>query len=88
MTATPHRLGRVYAGAAGHFDDRRNTSRVITVPPNALPDALRALARFRDTDPALYAWIAAGAPRLTDADHIARFGSSYKSGRGRRSGVT
>jgi len=88
VTATPHRLGNVYAGAAGRFDERRNTSRVIPVPPNALPDALRALERFRDTHPDLYAWIADGAPRLTDADHVARFGSSYKSGRGRRAEVT
>jgi hypothetical protein len=71
------RVKRGYAlGAA--FNERRNTSRVWPVPPDALPSALRVLAHFRETQPALYAWIAEGAPRLTETEHVARFGEPYR----------
>lgn len=65
------------------WDDHRNTSRVFDVPPEAVDEAAAALARFRRDDPALVAWIEAGAPRLTDAEHRARFGAPYA---GHRSG--
>lgn len=66
------------------FDERRNTSRVFTVPPDALPDARRALAQLRRDEPALVAWIAAGAPRLTEQEHVERFGEPYQAGTSRR----
>jgi len=46
---------RVYAGSAGAFDERRNTSRVFAVPPDALPNALRILEAGRGQP--WYAWI-------------------------------
>lgn len=61
------------------FDERRNTSRVWGIPPTALPEALDALRRLRVEDPALVAWIAAGAPRLSHAEHVERFGRPYGS---------
>lgn len=67
------------------WDDRRNTSRVQKVPPHALPEALDALARFRRAHPAHAAWIAEGAPTLTDDEHVRRFGEPYKTTRARRS---
>ena len=70
-----------YAGAAGYFDERRNSSRVFPVLPDALPNALRALAAFRRDAPAHAAWIEEGHPTLTDADHLARFGEPYVSRR-------
>ena len=66
------------------WDDRRNTSSVRKVPPNALPEALEALAYFRRTQPALAAWIAEGAPTLTDDEHVRRFGEPYTASRRRR----
>jgi len=70
------------------WDERRNTSRVTPPPPDALPNAVRALERFRVDEPALYGWVAAGAARLTHAEHRTRFGvdytpSSSRRGRGR-----
>lgn len=65
------------------FDERRNTSRVFPVPPNALPDARRALAQLRRDDPALVQWIRDGYPTLSEAEHVARFGGAY-SGSKRR----
>ena len=62
----------------GGFDERRNTSRVWPVPPNALPDALRSLTALRRTDPALVQWIEDGHPNLTEADHLERFGEPYR----------
>lgn len=59
------------------FNDRRNTSRVFPVPPDALPAALDELRRFREREPELVEWIEAGAPRLTHAEHRARFGVDY-----------
>ena len=66
------------------FDERRNTSRVFRVPPNALPEALTALERFRRASPAHAAWIAEGAPALTDDEHVRRFGEPYRATRARR----
>jgi hypothetical protein len=60
------------------FDERRNTSRVWPVPPDALPAALKAL---RTLDPALRRWIEDGHPRLTDDEHLARFGEAYRAAR-------
>jgi len=65
------------------FDERRNSSRVFPVPPDALPNALRALAALRREQPALVAWLEDGHPSLTDAEHVARFGESYKGVRAR-----
>jgi hypothetical protein len=67
-------------GANTRWDERRNSSAVLPVPPDALPNALRALAAFRRDQPALYAWVAAGAPRLSEAEHLARFGEPYRKG--------
>lgn len=66
-----------------HFDERRNTSRTFAVPPNALPDALRALAGLRARDPELVRWIEDGHPNLTDAEHVERFGEPYNGKRAR-----
>lgn len=66
------------------WDARRNTSMVHAVPPNALPDALAALAALRRTDPTLVAWIEAGHPNLTEHEHVARFGESYTATRSRK----
>jgi hypothetical protein len=59
------------------WDNRRNTSQVQPVPPNAYPDAMRALAAFRRSSPAHVTWIEEGYPTLTDAEHVARFGVQY-----------
>lgn len=61
------------------FDEHRNTSRVFPVPPEALPNARRALAAFHRDDPALASWVSEGAPRLTEAEHLYRFGEPYVS---------
>lgn len=68
MTARP--IPRQSTG----WDERRNTSRVFPVHPDALPQALAALRRI---DPALRAWVEAGAPRLTEAEHLERFGAPF-----------
>lgn len=70
-------------GQSYQWDERRNTSRVFPVPPDAFPNALRALAQFRRTDPARAQWIEDGAPTLTDAEHVERFGEPYKGHRAR-----
>lgn len=76
--------GRLHVvGSARRFDERRNTSRTFPVPPEALPNARRALAAFKRDNPELYAWIADGAPRLTEAEHVARFGVPYDGKRRR-----
>lgn len=67
------------------WDERRNTSRTGTVPPHAVAEALDALRWFRHAHPEHAAWIADGAPTLTDEDHVRRFGESYQSTRRRRS---
>lgn len=67
------------------YDESRNSSRVVPVPPDALPTALRALATLpRD----LRRWIEDGAPRLTHDEHRRRFHEPYKGvrARGRKGG--
>lgn len=73
--------------AAARFDERRNSSRVFPVPPDALPNALRALAGLRGEYPELVAWIEEGAPNLTAAEHYARFGEDYDRPRKRTKGT-
>lgn len=65
------------------WDESRNTSRLRPPSPTALPDALRALAKLRETHPALVAWIEAGHPPLSEAEHVRRFGVAYKATRKR-----
>lgn len=60
------------------WDVRRNSSQVFQVPPDALPKALAALEAFRRNDPKLAAWVAEGAPRLSEAQHQERFGEPYR----------
>lgn len=62
---------------ASWWDHSRNSSAVYGPLPNALPDALRALKYFRESQPELAAWIEEGAPRLSAAEHYARFGEDY-----------
>jgi hypothetical protein len=71
-------VGVVAVNAA--WDERRNTSRTFQPAPDALPNALRALAALRANDPALVAWIEAGHPTPTEAEHVAWFGRPYKKG--------
>ena len=61
------------------FDESRNTSRVRPPAPDALPNALRALAQLRRSDPALVQWLEDGHPTLTDAEHVERFGAPYSA---------
>jgi hypothetical protein len=67
-------------GGAG-WDEHRNSSRVFSVPPDALPAALKAL---RTIDPDLRRWIEDGHPRLTDDEHRARFGEPWQAAQPRR----
>lgn len=60
------------------FDEHRNTSRVFPVPPDALPAFLAAAARWRAENPAMATWLADGHPHLTETDHLARFGESWR----------
>lgn len=39
---------------------------------------LAELDAFRLAEPELYAWIASGAPRVTEADHLELFGKPYE----------
>lgn len=59
------------------WDERRNTSRVTKVTHEDVRQARAALERFRRDDPELVSWIEAGHPRLTDAEHVRRFGEPY-----------
>lgn len=59
------------------WDERRNSSRVFPVSPDALDNARRALAAFHRNDPALYEWVTEGAPNLTHEQHVERFGEPY-----------
>ncbi len=63
------------------WDERRNTSQVRPVPPDALANALKALAKFRREQPAHAAWIIGGYPTLTHAEHVRRFGHPYARAR-------
>lgn len=56
------------------WDEHRNTSRVFPVAKGAHRDALAAL---RTIPAALREWLTDGAPRLTEAEHLARFGEPY-----------
>jgi len=63
------------------WDEHRNSSRVFPVPPDALPNALRALTSL---DPALRRWIEDGHPNLTDDEHFRRFGEPFKATRSKK----
>ena len=63
-----------------NFDPRRNSSARRPPAPDALGNALHALERFRASDPALVRWIEDGHPRLTEDEHVQRFGRPYKRG--------
>jgi hypothetical protein len=69
--------GVIAFSAASRWNERRNSSQVFKPAPNAVPDALRALAAFRRDDPALAAWIEEGAPNLPESEHVERFGAPY-----------
>ena len=60
------------------FDDHRNSSRVFPVEPGALEAARAASARFCAEQPAHVLWLVDGHPTLTEADHVARFGETYR----------
>lgn len=62
------------------FDERRNTSRVFAPAPDALPKALGALRAYRHEYPKHAEWVLAGAPTLTEAEHLEQFGMVYKRG--------
>jgi hypothetical protein len=51
-----------------------------TPPPEspAVRALLAELDAFRLAEPELYAWIASGAPRVTEADHLELFGKPYE----------
>jgi hypothetical protein len=66
------------------WDERRNSSRVFPVPPGAVEDCDRALARWQAEEPAHARWILDGCPTLTDAEHVARFGVPYTATKRRR----
>jgi hypothetical protein len=68
-----------------HWDDRRNTSQVRRPAPDALGRALGACDALRQAEPDLVAWIEAGAPTLSEAEHLERFGVAHpgRSTRGR-----
>jgi hypothetical protein len=61
------------------------TSKVFPVPPDALGNALGALARWKAQYPREYGWVAEGAPNVTPEEHYRRFGEAYMSPRSRRS---
>jgi hypothetical protein len=63
------------------FNEHRNTSRVWPVTEQDCENARRALAAFKRDQPALYSWVAEGAPTLTEDQHRIRFGESYRSHR-------
>lgn len=66
------------------WDERRNSSRVFPVAPDALPKALDALAAMRRNDPALVQWILDGHPSLTEFEHRERFGEPYQATRSKK----
>jgi hypothetical protein len=66
------------------WDERRNSSRVFSVPPGAVEDAERALRRWQAEAPVHAQWIIDGYPTLTDEEHVARFGVPYEATRARR----
>lgn len=62
------------------WDESRNSSRERRPEPNAVRNALASLAALRRSDPALVQWVLDGHPNLTDDEHVARFGVSYRRG--------
>jgi hypothetical protein len=66
------------------WDERRNSSRVFPVPPGAVEDCDRALARWQAENPAHAQWILDGYPTLTDDEHVARFGVKYERSKRKR----
>jgi hypothetical protein len=62
---------------ASWWNHSRNTSAVFQPPPNALPDARRALAILRRDHPDLVQWLLNGHPTMTEAEHFERFGVHY-----------
>jgi hypothetical protein len=62
-----------------HFDEHRNSSRVWPVTPQDGENAA-----FKRDYPELHAWIVEGAPTLTEAEHVARFGEPYNGVRSKR----
>jgi hypothetical protein len=72
-------MRKMDAGSARHWDQRRNTSQLQPVPPDALPNARRALSALRRAEAALVAWIEEGYPLLTEDEHIARFGEPWQA---------
>lgn len=69
-------------GSGGAFDERRNSSRVFPVMPDAHRAALRALDGL---DKPLRRWIEDGAPNLTHDEHVKRFGEPFRATRAKRS---
>ncbi len=65
------------------WDERRNTSRLFEPDPGAVDAALRAIRVWRRLEPAHAQWVADGAPALTEAEHLERFGGAYQSHRKR-----
>lgn len=73
----------MYVTTGRHWDDRRNSSQVRQPAHDALRRALGACAALRQADPDLVAWVEAGAPTLSEAEHLERFGFAH-AGRFRR----
>jgi hypothetical protein len=67
----------LHVTSGGRFDERRNTSQLRPPAPDALPNALRALEALRRTEPELVAWVEAGAPLLSEDEHVRRFGEPW-----------
>lgn len=68
---------RVYAGKAGRWDARRNTSARRPPPPGSGAELVAELAR-RSDEP-WYRWIADGRPPLTESEYAAH----QRAGKGR-----
>jgi hypothetical protein len=66
------------------WDDRRNTSRVVPVSPNAWKECREACERWARDNPAHFRWLLDGHPTMTHAEHVERFGEPYVSHRGNR----
>lgn len=79
-------LSPLHVTSGGRFDERRNTSQLRLPAPDALPNALRALEALRRNEPELVRWIEDGAPRLSEDEHLRRFGGPWVplAKRGRR----
>jgi len=71
-------------GQRAVYDERRNSSHVFPVPPGAVDEADRALRRWAAENPSRVLGILDGAPTLTHAEHVARFGVPYERTRAKR----